>query len=355
MGECRMTGIGSSQQGLVFGGMSNIPEKFRDALGAGINFFEIRTRAPMFYTRHISGPFAVSVHQEFSGTRNVADVIRDWKTGEKASARFEVYEMGQEKFAAVYLPDDPWWHNRLIIIDNHYAASNAFNLLAYHTQNGVFPGQLAKKELDIFYELITIETTEHGLFNPAGRMVASFSTKAMAEEDIKDHNYKRYSIRPITVRIKSPHVQALIRRWTEGQQRSRYGWTDCTEFAEIKAETIRKMEEFNSTNPTAPMGTPVVSEEAIMQAILKLPPEKRAELRTLAEKRQGAPEPTIPPPGKEPTRGELLKEAKVLKIKNPERMKKADLLKAVIDARLKTAPPIPEPEGTPNTGGEVIR
>ncbi|MGA2091819.1 MAG: hypothetical protein ABSH16_00225 [Sedimentisphaerales bacterium] len=333
-----MTAITGSKQGMVFGGMSNIPEKFREALSAGINFFEVRTRAPMFYSRHISGPFGVSVHMEYNGTRQVSDVITEWKTGDRAAGRFEVYELGQEKFAALYLPDDPFWHNRLVIIDNHYAKSRAFNLLAFHTGNGVFPGELAKRELDIFEKIITVDAEEFAIFTPAGRMLpATFSTKQQAETDINEHNYKNYSIRPITVRIKSPQVQALIKRWTEATQRSRYGWTDCVEFQDIKKETMRQFDELNIQSPVA-AAPAAVSEEAIINAILKLPPEKREELRAIAATKK-APATTFPlittnPHEKPITWKQLKDQAKLLGIKNPERIKKGELLKIVNKAEL---------------------
>jgi len=362
--------VTGNMQGAMFGALSAIPLKFRTALNSGVNFFEIRTERPIFYTRHLQGPFAVAVHEEYNGVLRKTEYVETWHTGERASVRFEVYEggPGQEKYAAAYIPDDPWWHNRLIIIDNKYTEL----LSAYHTKLGVFPGVMATREIAIFHKLITIESTEWGIKNALGTRIASFPTKELAEKDVNEHGYKNHRIEPFIARIKAPHVQQLIDDWTQGRLRSRFGWTDCQQFAAIREQAIKEMRAQVSTMTPQQMAAPApveLSEDVVIAALLKLPREKLGEVRTalmpkMAEKARQALE-------QEPFK-RLQEMAINCGVKNYKKLKnRKSLVKAILD---KTGPQGPEaparaddpaatsvfnapvaPPAPPQTEEEVIR
>lgn len=275
-----MTGINEQFIGgdaaRIYGEYSDIPERFQTSIRAGVNFFELRTEKPIFFDRQINGPFSVSCNGEFNTVRQKETFNVDWQTGERASLRFEVVHP-RTGLAKAFLPDDPFWHNRIMICDNP-----GLQLIhAYHTREGMFPGSMLLEEINLLYQLITVQATEFTVYNAVGRMIGSFDTRTKAETDIKDNGYKNHEVRERIIRVKSPDVLQMINRW-HTTTRSKFGWTDCQQFEAIKNEVLRQIKERRSKSQVFPVNQPQFSPEqldaAIVAAIRRMPIEERKKL-----------------------------------------------------------------------------
>lgn len=307
-----MTGIAGDQVG-VFGDYSNIPDNFQAAIRSGVNFFELRAEKPITFARQIQGPFSVEVTEEFAPAFGRTRFITNWITGARANVRFEIFNP-KTGLAKAFMPDDPWWHNRILMADNR----DLQNIHAYHTRDGMFPGTRFREEINALFMAITVDSTEYTILNAQKRMIGSYQTKQEAEADIQAHKFQNYTVVDRKIRIKSPEIIKMISNWTSGATGSRYGWTDCPEFKKIQ-EAIR--EKFKQDTQAAQPNTfslaPTQFNAAVVAAIKAMSIEERkALLHDVTEGQQR--QETFS--GKEPRRmgiGELKQRARELKIKIP--------------------------------------
>ena len=281
------TGISIGSGVRTFGEYSNIPEQFQAAIRAGINFIEIETERPLHFGRQIMGPFNVSAREEYNTIGQRTDYIVDWLTGDKASIRFDLPsgKAGPSgKTAKAYMPDDKFWHNRVMVCDN----PDLQRITAYHTREGMFPGAVILAEINALYEEITVPAVEYTIYNAMGRPVGSFESRAAAEQDIKQNGYKNHEVRERAIRAKSPAVLAMMREWRTGH-RSRFGWTDCREFSEIQNKVAARVKAMQTSAPLAVPSSALDPEQlnaAIVAAIRRMPVEERKKLIESTTKEQ---------------------------------------------------------------------
>jgi hypothetical protein len=323
-----MTGIavGSEEQDRIFGGYSTIAEEFQAALRSGINFFELRAEKPIMFARQIQGPFTVRVTEEFVSALNKSRFNTTWITGERANVRFEVLNP-KTGLAKAYLPDDPFWHNRVIIADN----PNLQHIAAYHTRDGMYPGTGLREEINELWRAMTVEITEYTVVNAQGRMIGSFPTRKEAEKDIQDNKYKNYVVRNRLVRVKSPEILHLISNWHRSPESSLYGWTDCKEFKVIKerVKAIVKERRAAANQPSIGPIDPSMLKSAFIEVIKGMSIEERRAL--LRETTEGQQREQIFN-GKQPRFlpiGELRKRAKELGVKLPKTASRKDIIAAL--------------------------
>jgi hypothetical protein len=313
---------GITEQARVYGEYSDIPDKQQAALRSGVNFFELRTEKPIMFSRQINGPFAVEVNEEFNSVIGRSQFLTNWITGERANVRFEIVNP-KTGLAKAFMPDDPWWHNRIIIADNR----DLQNIHAYHTKDGMFPGSMLREEINALYSRITADAVEYTVINAQGKMIGSYPTRKEAEDDIAQNKYKNYKVVERKIRVKSDEITAMIAQWRRGEG-SRYGWTDCAQFKVIRDEVSRKIEE-SRTAIKMPANMPIdpaTMSAAVVQAIRSMPIEERRQLLLDVTKKQGNEEVFD---GKEPAQlpiGALRKRAKELKIKIPKQATRRDII-----------------------------
>lgn len=269
-----MTGINRPQAPL-FGDYSNIPEKFQAAVRAGISFFEIRSIKPLQWAQQVNGPFSVSVGEQLNPGSQRMDYSITWQTGDYARVRFEIVDE-KNGLAKAFMADDPFWHNRVMIANNR----DLQLISAYHTKNGLFPGTQLLEEVWILNNYLTVDAEEYSIVNAQGRALSSCRTKEEALQEIKALNYKNHEVVPVKIRVNSPAVDEMIRKW-KTEHRSRFGWMDCPEFKEIKKKVIVEIESRFTSQQTqqAPLNlTKEQFDAAVIEAVRRLPVETRKKL-----------------------------------------------------------------------------
>jgi len=234
-------------------GMQVLPmdELRQNSVMAGLGMFEVRGfigehRSPM-----IMGFFNVSTKIDTSSGRPIPNV--KWHTGNEAIIRIESKANG---VGVGYIPDDPWWHNRVSLL----SFSKVYDLMALHTNNGVLPGASVKKQIAMLRDRLMEETTVYRILKD-GVPVSDRDTKKEAEREMDsfkmvqlrtdattglqrpiDMNTSEYEI----IEIKGTGFRKEITELVKKYRGLEYGWTECLEFQKIQEEIMEKFNEIET-------------------------------------------------------------------------------------------------------------
>jgi hypothetical protein len=143
-------------QGNVAGSFMVLPEKAQNIVSAGIPLFELRKPDMSWNSCKDFGLWNVSVREEIHPTRHTLIFRKNWFKGHTA---YVEYFPNKKGFLFGFCPDDPFWHNRIILCK--MVDSTAATIIErYHTINGTLPGRRLLEELrilrDHIYEYCTV-------------------------------------------------------------------------------------------------------------------------------------------------------------------------------------------------------
>lgn len=122
---------------------ASLSERESTILTAGINLFEIKPRRIQFFGDRIFGPWDVNIRELIGANNQLQQSVR-WHS--KRSAYVECRHFGKGKRFG-WVPDDPYWHNRIQLIYLVLGNNPAYQLLRYHTPEGSIPANRLLQEL----------------------------------------------------------------------------------------------------------------------------------------------------------------------------------------------------------------
>lgn len=244
-------------------GMTVLPmdELRQNSVMAGLGMFELRGfigehRSPM-----ILGFYNVATRIDTSSGRPEPSVT--WHTGNEAIIRAESRANG---VGVAYIPDDPWWHNRVKLL----SFSKVYDIIALHTNKGVLPGTSVKKQMTMLRDRLMEETTVYRILKD-GMPVSDRNTKKEAERELDSFKMVRLQMdsttgiqKPIDintseyeiVEVKGIGFRKEILDLEKKYRGLQYGWTECLEFQKIQEEIMAK---FNEIEAVPAIATPEAS------------------------------------------------------------------------------------------------
>ena len=250
-----------------------IPDQYQSAMQAGLAFFELRLPRSIKYDQRIYGPYDVSVSEDVIPGQTRVFYNATWKTAGNAMTLFE--RASKRGLGLGFMVDDPWWHNRLIIMDNPLLFAAMYR---YHGNQGNLTAGEIRTEINCLRKILCEEKPIIRVFHKdKNREVDFFYTEEDADYFISEHPKVRFVKQEGTKLEKTSEVEVLIKKYGRGK----YGWTECLEFKErIRPEVeqlIKKEREIYTEKGGA------VNSQDIINAIKDLTLEQRKDILEVAK------------------------------------------------------------------------
>ena len=264
-----------------FGTIPNIPKKYQPAVRGGINFFELRWLRPIKNVQFVYGPYDLTCGENWNTAARRTDFWVNWRKEADAHIR---YIPGPEDVAVAWMPDDPYWRNRIFMMDT-YAIFET--LWGYHTKEGYWQRSYIQPEIEAMVEVLKHKVKRHTVLR-SGKEIDHFATKKEALYFIETKEEIKQIIDPKTQQIRAIRpkhkyttgtVEALeykdeIRELIKREHgRHAFGWTESQFFLkeirpQIDKTIIKKREESQSKA----LGLEKLS---FMEQLKSLTPEER--------------------------------------------------------------------------------
>lgn len=254
---------------------ATMTEEQNDLVSAGVMLFEVRQAIGKNNRQQFFNLFDASVKFNQIGTQLVPEI--NYRTSNDACV---VIEADKNGIGLGFIPDDPWWHNRLVLLGD-----KNWNVVALHTKHGTIEGDKVRRELQLledrlYYQKPCFEIHKNGKFEKY------FWTKQECEDEIETLSTaailptynkttgaiaggsvkkEKYTIVPSSRRAPKDLIQQLINKY----KRNSHGWTNCREFEDIQREMIPAIEQVRNSDsrPSAP------SREDFKDMIAQMPKE----------------------------------------------------------------------------------
>lgn len=266
-------------------------EKEANILLSGIPLYQLIYPFRLYSEHRIHGVFNVIVTSrsgdDVGARRRVTrrGFTRQWLCGGNCYITFEKPRRNMPGIA--WMPDDPWWHNRLCLMDD----ANLLNMVSELR----LPNNEVKRKFEINLEIECLKQelkTERKIWNVTnrGRVVASLNSKPDALQWMKEAKMpiQQHTPQGSVVVVKrrqivytleeglqieyKPEIQDLIKKY---KMRFEHGWTECQEFQEgIRPRVIERIKS-ERTKISDTGKKPTISATDLAMAIDLMPDEEK--------------------------------------------------------------------------------
>lgn len=261
-----------------------MPKEKAKLIRAGLSLYELRARGESYFNKTIMGPYdATAIVFNAQGGSGRTQAQLNWRTGLDAGI---IYDADDEGNAVAFMPDDPWYHNRLMLMLDPW-----LNPVQKHTPQGIVPGYVVQQETEALKNVLRVKIPTIEVFAD-GKFKDWFLTEEEADAFIEDKktyaikfgtngiqnvptNKRKYEKRPGTRWEYRPEVMEMINRG-RGLQ---YGWTASHEFEREWKPKIEK--EFARIKSTQAPKASAIEPEGIAMAISSWSPEQRARFQQI--------------------------------------------------------------------------
>lgn len=217
--------------------LQQIPTRYRYADQRKIGIFQLKYSKRLFQDKTIGGIFDVMFFTDSDDDmpQQRANITEKWLTGAGAVVRFEADYDGR-----CWFPDDPFWHNRLVIMDTPLI----YNTIEYlRTSDGLIKsaGEV-RMEIDCLADVLKYKKKVYAVYiNHVEKTF--FADKADAEAWVADEkdrisklppqqalsSTRKYNIRETITLDYKDEIKEIVRK--EGGK-YQFGWTQSTYFLE---------------------------------------------------------------------------------------------------------------------------
>lgn len=227
-------------RGNSFGLFPDMDEEEHLVLNIKVPLIQLVYPKPVFFDQQLHNYFDVKVEDPAPGQRNSRLNVK-WFTGGDAKVLFKVKNR-KTGLAVAWVPDDPWMHNRLLLM-THPEHEKLIKQLRRPDGNIVAPAEISF-ELRAMESVLMCSTPIYHVLCDKERK-CWFPSKAEAEAFADDQgrtevkldkdgtfkpmkvNKQRWSVEPGERMLWKPEVLAMIQR---EHNKHRFGWTECDEF-----------------------------------------------------------------------------------------------------------------------------
>ena len=276
-------------QGAVGYGMhSDLNEAQANCLRAKIGLYQLIFPAVARWQERIFGPFNVQVQIEDTEYRSANPrVFVRWRTKNDA---YITYDRVDRRTAVAWMPDDPYWHNRLYLMDSP-ALLNQVALKRTH--EGIMQPPEVALEIRCLEEALHEDVPVWTAIENR-RMLGDFEGKKEAENWISDLTAPSMKMidgvmtatkvkkRKIEIverkkRVYKPKIAELIEK---EKYKHDYGWTQCTYFMEeIRPAVLQEVENRRGSIDAAEAGeTPKIFD--LLRSVANMSDDEKVALRT---------------------------------------------------------------------------
>lgn len=290
--------------------MMDLPPECQVKIRAGVPLFELRLPHKATTDKEIFGPFEVNVIEDEDAPFNSPLNRRfryDWRTSRDAYIKYSVDKHGN---GVCFMPDDPWWHNRLYLVDS----PRTFVANLRKRDGAIISGAEVRIEIDCLRDELKHERKIFKVLRN-GKEISFHFAKADAKAEIDDllanesvlkmHPGSKQLVQTKTKRYKydiddkgtfltyKPEIEELINIYgPRGKQRQEYGWTQCQQFQEdikkkVMEEVAKRRKEFAHSSDAGD----------IFSTVSNMTPEERDKLKSMLGLGGGNPGGAPPPAG----------------------------------------------------------
>lgn len=219
----------------------DMSEDQKNSVLAGVPMIEARAFIGQHKTRPKMGMINVTTRIDMS-TGQPRPMVT-WLTGNMAVTKMESDKNG---VGISYFPDDPWWINRIKLINKE----SVIRIHSVHTDKGTIPGSVLEQQIALLEKRLREDVPifrilENGIpksdrysREEAENELESFNMIQTAIDartgQMKPVNLNKniYKIVEITGRAFKPEIKDMIKKYRNLPD----GWTSCQEFREIQKE-----------------------------------------------------------------------------------------------------------------------
>lgn len=244
--------------------MAVLPEDKIRVVSYGIPLFELQKTKRQFINPIDAGYFDVRVNegiQEYTMTYSYTPV---WYKGRRS---YIEYHHDRKGICTGYCPDDPDWHNRIMLASN--INSGLFKIMRYHTRAGFVAEERITQEI-----LYLRDLTHRWRFEDDGQVIEYYEDEEECRKAAKIYDQGTKGV----VHVKwgrIPEIRQLILKYKSA-------WSIHPEFQNgILADIKRKVEKKFSKDETQTKG--INLEEQVVSILQNMDPEKIAEILNRAK------------------------------------------------------------------------
>lgn len=279
----------------MFGVYPDLAKDQQNVLLNGINLFQLIYPKRVYSDIQIHGPFNVKVLERDIDVSNRSGPLSrrfkvNWQIKGDAHIDFE-YDR-QNKIGIAWMPDDPYWHNRVILMDTTWLLRSVTQLRL--PDNSIKSGaevalevkcleSVLKHDIDVFH-LIEDGRVRLGSFRSKKEAVDYKDDQVAMVPQIKSDGtiaaVKRrkaaYEIQQGTDREYRPEIISMI---NQEMPRHEFGWTQCSKFQEeLKPQVIDliKQERSKATAIPAVQAGPKLSLADVARIFAGMTTEEKA-------------------------------------------------------------------------------
>jgi hypothetical protein len=255
-------------------------------LQSGVPMFQILHPKPRYYDMFVGGPIKATAYipsVEFEG-RNARMPVT-WET-KHPSITFHHTKMGTSSRVIGWVPDDRFWHNRIVIMENAWMRSGILQLRM--PDNRIINGAEASMQISVLEKMLKKKYKIYKVMDKSFGEISYFYTKKEADNFIEGKLADNKEIKLFDGQIQPLNRQRIdrIKSWTivEGERTDyrediislinrerkkghRFGWTECSEFASIQKQCIKEMTKQATGSSTGNEGLDVV--KSVLQSFNK--------------------------------------------------------------------------------------
>jgi len=275
-----------NQQTVGFGMHSDLKDTQANCIRAKIPLYQLVFPAVAMWEERIWGPFNVNVTIEDTEFRRANPRIHaKWFTKQDA---YITYSRVDKKTAVAWMPDDPFWHNRLFLMDSEALLRQVTHK---RTHNEMLNQLQVKLEVDCLREALCEEVPVWSVIENR-RMRGDFESKDAAETWISDLTAPEMKVINgvmTAVKAKKRDMQVVVRKKivrkpqiSELAEKEKYkhefGWTQCTYFTEQIQPAVREKIKEKMSQVDGTQAAPV-NVQSMIQGISEMTAEQKSELR----------------------------------------------------------------------------
>jgi hypothetical protein len=231
-----------------------LPDQQQTTVDAGVSLIECRLTKPFDNTQKIFGLWDVATRMKMMEGSFGVRYQTHWFQDSQSYVEFRPQR--GNGICVGFVPDDPVWHNRIILVDLLEGAQ--VDIARVHTQQGAISQQIALAQIRCVRDYIKEYAVE-----VAGQVVFTAKKRSLADEYvIKECAGKDAKVRWTLTQ----EIMALYREY-------RGAWMSCPEFQSTHRKRIEQTILSTTQTVTASKAASVVEE------LLSLPAEEQAKIR----------------------------------------------------------------------------
>jgi len=277
-----------NQQVVGFGMHSDLKEEQANCMRARIALYQVVFPSATRWQERLWGPYDVKVHiDDTEFRRSRPRMIVKWRTQQNA---YITYDRVDRRTAVAWMPDDPFWHNRLFLMDSPALLNQVTHRRSHSGIQSLDEVQMEIKCLEeVLHETVPIWTAVEGK-----RVLGDFKSAKEAKswiEDLTEPTLKLINNVMTPVKVRKRKIDIIERSTRQYPEKvlkiiekeknlHEFGWTQCPFFTEKVQPKVKAMIKERREKMEKKPGVTAAPIDMI-RSIAKMSEEEKAALRSM--------------------------------------------------------------------------